>query len=153
MTSGAKKISKEVEVGIMEVDARHFLAQHVYFRREAMQLTQVELADRMGTTQAQVANLEAGYVNPTLRTLVKLAHALKCAGVHELLAPTDEESDVTAEDTWDAEYVRELAAWNPQTLAKAPRLAVEERQFRLVTHDDDDWAASGIENLRMAASA
>jgi transcriptional regulator with XRE-family HTH domain len=66
-----------------EIDERHFLAQQIFFRREGRQWSQEELARASGLTQAQVATLEAGQANPTLRTLAKLADALSC-GVREL---------------------------------------------------------------------
>ncbi len=39
-------------------------------------LTQVELADRMGTAQSAIARMENGGVRPTLDTLEKLAKAV-----------------------------------------------------------------------------
>lgn len=44
--------------------------------REAAGLTQRELAERMGTSQAAIARLEAGGVGATLTTLQKVATAL-----------------------------------------------------------------------------
>jgi len=38
-------------------------------------LTQVELAERMGTTQSAIARVEGGGTRPTLETLEKLAGA------------------------------------------------------------------------------
>jgi transcriptional regulator with XRE-family HTH domain len=48
--------------------------------RRAAGLTQVELAERMGTTQAAVARLERAGANPTLATVDR---ALRAAG-HQL---------------------------------------------------------------------
>ena len=70
------KLSEDVQ--IQEIEERHNLSQQVFFRREAHGLSQESLAELAGMTQAQIANLEAGQLNPTLRTLVKLAHALEC---------------------------------------------------------------------------
>jgi len=39
-------------------------------------LTQVELAERMGTTQSAIARVEGGGARPTLETLEKLAGAV-----------------------------------------------------------------------------
>jgi transcriptional regulator with XRE-family HTH domain len=75
-------------VRIQEIDERHTLSQQVFFRREERGWTQGELAARCGTTQAQIANLEAANVNPTLHTLVKLAHAFGCSA-GDLLRPLD----------------------------------------------------------------
>ena len=70
-------ISEEAQ--LREIDERHFLAQQIFFRRARRGWSQDELAQASGLTQAQVATLEAGQANPTLRTLVKLATALQCA--------------------------------------------------------------------------
>jgi transcriptional regulator with XRE-family HTH domain len=43
--------------------------------RAAAGLTQVELAERMGTTQSVIARLESGRVQPTTATLQRLARA------------------------------------------------------------------------------
>lgn len=72
-------------IQIQEIDERHHLSQQIYFRREAVGWSQEGLAGRAGMTQAQIAQIEAGQMNPTLRTLVKLARALSC-GVADLLA-------------------------------------------------------------------
>lgn len=48
----------------------------VYRLRTEAELTQAELAERMGTTQSAVARMEGGGVRPTLETLEKLAVAV-----------------------------------------------------------------------------
>jgi transcriptional regulator with XRE-family HTH domain len=48
--------------------------------RRAAQLTQAELADRLGTTQSVVARLESGRANPRIETLTR---AIAATG-HEL---------------------------------------------------------------------
>lgn len=63
---------------LREVDERHFLSQQIFFRRRGQQWSQEDLARAAGLTQAQVATLEAGQANPTLRTLAKLATAFSC---------------------------------------------------------------------------
>jgi ribosome-binding protein aMBF1 (putative translation factor) len=52
------------------------LGSRVRSERERHGLTQVELAERMGTTQPTVARLEAGGVTPSLDTLHRIADAL-----------------------------------------------------------------------------
>ncbi|MFL5381886.1 MAG: helix-turn-helix domain-containing protein [Longimicrobiaceae bacterium] len=79
--SSREPISEEAR--LREVDERHFLAQQLFFRHESRHWSQDELAQASGLTQAQVATLEAGQGNPTLRTLAKLATALSC-GVQDL---------------------------------------------------------------------
>jgi transcriptional regulator with XRE-family HTH domain len=51
------------------------LARAVIEARKAAGLTQLELAQKMGTTQPVVARLEAGNTRPSLRTLERLAEA------------------------------------------------------------------------------
>ena len=48
----------------------------VYRLRTEAELTQAELAERMGTTQSAVARMEGGGTRPTLETLEKLAVAV-----------------------------------------------------------------------------
>ena len=48
----------------------------VYRLRSEAELTQAELAERMGTTQSAIARMEAGGARPTLETLEKLAGAV-----------------------------------------------------------------------------
>lgn len=76
-------------VQLQEIDERHDLSQQIFFRREHNGWTQEELAETAGLTQSQIAKLEAGDSNPTLRTLVKVAHALGCR-LHQLVAPEHE---------------------------------------------------------------
>jgi transcriptional regulator with XRE-family HTH domain len=51
------------------------LAKAVIAARNRAGLTQAELATRMGTTQPVVARMEGGRVQPSLRTLQRLAQA------------------------------------------------------------------------------
>jgi DNA-binding XRE family transcriptional regulator len=44
--------------------------------RTRQNLTQKQLAQRMGTSEAAISRLESGFQNPTLETLSKLAQAL-----------------------------------------------------------------------------
>ena len=74
---------------LQEIDERYFISEQVFFRREQRGWSQDQLAAEAGMTQAQVALIEAGQANPTLRSLVKLAHALGCT-LSELSAPHGE---------------------------------------------------------------
>lgn len=63
--------------------AAHDEAVEEYAALEAMiraragsNVTQAELAERMGTTQSAIARLESGRVSPTVETLQKYARAL-----------------------------------------------------------------------------
>lgn len=52
------------------------LAKAVYYRRTELGLTQTELADRAGLTQAKISRIEGSDTVPTLPLLSKLAKAL-----------------------------------------------------------------------------
>lgn len=52
------------------------LAQAVYDRRTELGLTQAELAERSGLTQAKISRIEGSDAVPTLPLLAKLATAL-----------------------------------------------------------------------------
>ncbi|OEV07509.1 helix-turn-helix domain-containing protein [Streptomyces nanshensis] len=52
------------------------LAEAVYARRTELGLTQTELADRAGLTQAKVSRIEGSDTVPTLPLLTKIARAL-----------------------------------------------------------------------------
>lgn len=58
------------------------IAAAVRDRREALGLTQEELADRAGLRQGHLSQIERGTRRPTLQTLGKLRDALE-------LSPTD----------------------------------------------------------------
>lgn len=52
------------------------IAQQIIELREKHQLTQVELAEKTGISQARISKIERGVVNPTSATLAKIAEAL-----------------------------------------------------------------------------
>ncbi len=52
------------------------LARRIRQLRESAQLTQAELAERVGTTQSSIARIESGRSVPTLELLRKVADAL-----------------------------------------------------------------------------
>lgn len=51
------------------------LAQMVIARRSRYELTQEQLAERMGTSMSAISRLESGLHRPNVETLVKLGHA------------------------------------------------------------------------------
>ncbi|MFM9368365.1 helix-turn-helix domain-containing protein [Streptomyces sp. Da 82-17] len=68
------------------------LAQAVYVRRSELGLTQAELAERAGLTQAKISRVEGSDTVPTLPLLAKLARALD-ASLN--IALDDESTEVT----------------------------------------------------------
>jgi len=61
------------------------IADRVAERRTAMGLSQRELAERCGTTQSAIARLERGGRPPRIDTLLRIAEALQCELVVELV--------------------------------------------------------------------
>jgi ribosome-binding protein aMBF1 (putative translation factor) len=64
------------------------IADRVAERRVDMGLSQRELAERCGTTQSAIARLERGGRPPRIDTLLRIAEALQCELVVELV-PSD----------------------------------------------------------------
>lgn len=54
------------------------IAEQIYLAMEAQQVSQAELARRLGTSRAYVTKILQGNVNFTLQTLANLAQALEC---------------------------------------------------------------------------
>lgn len=57
-------------------DLLSLFTSHVRSRRRELGLTQRELADRMGVSQAYVAGMESGVSTPGLNVVAKFAEAL-----------------------------------------------------------------------------
>lgn len=53
------------------------IARAVVAARTSLGITQAELAGRMKTSQSYVARLESGRVLPSMRTLIRVAKAMK----------------------------------------------------------------------------
>jgi transcriptional regulator with XRE-family HTH domain len=63
-------------LAISESAVIRLLAKRVRALRKEMGWTQEQLAERASIQRSYVADLERGYRNPSVRTLVKLANAL-----------------------------------------------------------------------------
>ena len=68
--------SPATTTGYEQAKAAYEVGRMIRELREARQLSQRELAERMGTTQSVVGRLEAGGSRPTLVTLERVAQAL-----------------------------------------------------------------------------
>lgn len=68
----------------MKDTANNTVPTRIKDRREALDLTQTQLAERMGVGQSVVADLERGRWSPRVSTLERVAKALKCT-VRELV--------------------------------------------------------------------
>jgi predicted transcriptional regulator len=60
------------------------IAEKVAVRRVAMNMSQRELAELVGTTQSAIARLERGGRPPRIDTLLRIAEALDCELVVDL---------------------------------------------------------------------
>ena len=58
------------------LEPEYLLVKSLIDKRLAAGLTQKELAEKIGTRQSVISNLEGGEANPTLATLRKVADAL-----------------------------------------------------------------------------
>lgn len=65
------------------------IADRVAERRGAMGLSQRELAELVGTTQSAIARLERGGRPPRIDTLLRIAEALQCDLIVELVPLAD----------------------------------------------------------------
>ncbi len=67
---------KDFEKKYHRTAALYRLADRVLLLRKQRGLTQKELADKVGTTQAVISRLENASVKPSLETILKIAEAL-----------------------------------------------------------------------------
>jgi DNA-binding XRE family transcriptional regulator len=65
----------EVQQAYDEQAAEYEIARAIIAARAHARLTQSELAERMETSQPQIARLESGRALPSMRTLLKIAEA------------------------------------------------------------------------------
>jgi len=65
---------------------RRLVGRNVHARRQALGLTQEQLAVSSGFSQQYLSDLERGRRNPTVVTLYELAQALSCTPI-DLLEP------------------------------------------------------------------
>lgn len=72
-----------------------YLAQ-VNARMQAQGISNVELARRMGTSPAYITRLFRGSANLSVQTMTKLAHAVNCTLMLELVANDNPESPPAA---------------------------------------------------------
>ena len=66
------------------------IGMEVVQRRRALRLTQAQLARAVGTSEAAISRLESGDANATVRTLKRIAVALRADWHHRLVPLTSE---------------------------------------------------------------
>jgi DNA-binding XRE family transcriptional regulator len=72
------------------------IGMEVVRRRRALRLTQAQLAREVGTSEAAISRLESGDANATVRTLRRIASALRADWHHRLVPTTSEPGRVRA---------------------------------------------------------
>lgn len=83
---GRRPMAPGQREGYERAQRAFMLGEQMRELRAARGLTQVQLAERMGTTQSVIARLEAGERVPTLATLERVAVALEAVLEVRLLA-------------------------------------------------------------------
>lgn len=83
----------EVRAHYEELRPQYQVIGEIIRQRQRRQMTQEQLAQRIGTTQSAVARIEAGKANVTIETLERIAEALECSLSFSLKPrkPQDEE--------------------------------------------------------------
>ena len=79
------EVKKEYEALAPEYD----IIQAMIDARKSQNLTQKELSDRTGITQADISRIEKGTRNPSLEMLKRLAHGLGMQLKVEFIKPND----------------------------------------------------------------
>ena len=80
----------EIERHAADAGERHRLVSALANRRHRMGLTHAQVAERMGTKPRDVADLEAGAVDPRLSTLQRYARALGGRLVTDIEMPEEQ---------------------------------------------------------------
>lgn len=109
-------------------------ARTVVERRRELSITQKELAEMMGSSQAQVWRIESGQFNPTLKTLSKLEVALGTS-----LIPSEGVSEEAESEPLSPE--EQLEEW-----IEMGRLVMDEESLRLALERTSDKELERIVN-------
>ena len=72
-----KSRSPELAKSAREHEVQTIFLMRLLLLRRAAQLTQAELATKVGIPQSSLARIESGKANPTLKTLLKITEALE----------------------------------------------------------------------------
>lgn len=99
-----------------------YLAKNLRQRMDAFAMSQSELADRTGLSQAQISSYLSGSYNPTSASLRKLAEALRC-DPDELLGKNEIQANLQTVyhqlDQTEAELLRMYRSLSVVARAKA----------------------------------
>ncbi len=116
-------------------------AQQLKSIREALGLSQVQLANRLSTTQKSVSLLEVETANPTLKTMAKVAGILNCDLVVAMVPR--KELDQTVEELAEKKAV-ELMKHNVANAA----MELQRPNAKIAKITKDNLVSDLIENKR-----
>lgn len=80
-----------VGLAFIQEEVRDDIVAALYLRRRDLGLTQADIAEAIGVTQATVSEFESGRTDPRLSTLVRYAAAVKAT--LEIVMTPDSESE------------------------------------------------------------
>lgn len=128
-----------------EISLSEWLADLIVDRRVARNLTQTQLAESAGTTQATISQLENGQGNPRLDTLGRILAALH----------------VSTREAWDsilaasfAETSAIIATVHPVSEPEVLAIStVASPTTEFTPAEDDEWQTAGVWSQRLAAAA
>ena len=69
-------LNEEVQIEYDELRTRYEIISQIIEARKACNMTQAELAKKIGTQRSNISRLESGTYNPSLDFLVKVVHGL-----------------------------------------------------------------------------
>lgn len=69
-------LNEEVQIEYDELRPRYEIISQIIEARKACNMTQAELAKKIGTQRSNISRLESGTYNPSLDFLVKVVHGL-----------------------------------------------------------------------------
>lgn len=150
-----QKVSTREEQ-LQEIRELYNLSIQVHHRRRALGWNQAELAARARMTQSQIAQIEAGQINVTTRTLTKLAVALGCSVADLWL---DEESCIAplGAEAWRRHAMPRVEAIVIGSVEPGWTSGVPEPQrsnrVRLIVVEEGDGASEAVANSALAQSA
>lgn len=124
-------VDPAVRAGYETASVAFRLAEQVRAMRQEKEMTQQDLARVMGTTQSAIARLEAGGIEPSIATLLRLADALGVNLVVELQAKGKSKAQRTKRASGaDLKRAIEATTIEKKSSTKGRKVAVKGRTQR-----------------------
>lgn len=148
LRENADYATAHADIGLSE-----WLADLIVDRRVARGLTQVQLAELAGTTQATVSQLENGLGNPRLDTLARLLTALEVA-TRDAWDGLVSATRIAQTNAYLAETNAILASMTPvEDTAVFDVGTVAPASVEFTPPQDDRWQTAGVWSQGLAAAA